>query len=96
MAWFTVETTYVDDPGKLADVRPRHRVYLRELVEQGSVAAAGPWSDDSAGFSIYVVADRAELDELLAADPYTIEGVAAHRTVHEWHIVLGSVGAAQL
>jgi uncharacterized protein len=94
MAWFTVETTYVDDPGKLADVRPRHRTYLRDLVEQGKVAAAGPWADDSAGFSVYVVADQAELDVLLAADPYTTEGVAAHRTIHEWNIVLGSVGAS--
>jgi uncharacterized protein len=94
MAWFTVETTYVSDQDKLADSRPRHREYLRALVEQGKVGAAGPWADDSAGFAIYQVADRAELDELLAADPYTIDGVAASRTVNEWKLVLGSVGAA--
>jgi uncharacterized protein len=94
MAWFTVETTYVDDADKLADSRPRHRAYLRELVERGTVAAAGPWADDSAGFAIYRVADRAELDRLLAEDPYTVDGVAAGRTVNEWNLVLGSVGAA--
>jgi uncharacterized protein YciI len=94
MAWFTVETTYVDDADKLAESRPRHRAYLRELVEQGTVAAAGPWADDSAGFAIYRVADRAELDRLLAEDPYTVDGVAAGRTVNEWNLVLGSVGAA--
>jgi uncharacterized protein YciI len=96
MAWFTVETTYVDDPGKLADSRPQHRVYLRALVEKGKVAAAGPWADDSAGFAIYHVADRAELDVLLAEDPYTIDGVAAARRINEWNLVLGSVGAAEL
>lgn len=94
MAWFTVETTYVDDPDKLADSRPRHRAYLAGLVEQGKVGAAGPWADDSAGFAIYQVADRAELDRLLAADPYTTDGVAADRTINEWKLVLGSVGAA--
>jgi uncharacterized protein YciI len=94
MAWFTVETKYVDDSGKLADSRPRHRVYLQALVEQGKVGAAGPWVDDSAGFAIYQVADRAELDELLAEDPYTIDGVAASRTVNEWKLVMGSVGAS--
>jgi uncharacterized protein YciI len=94
MAWFTVETTYVDDPGKLADSRPRHREYLRGLVESGKVGAAGPWADDSAGFAIYQVADRAELDVLLAEDPYTIDGVAASRKVNEWKLVMGSVGAA--
>jgi uncharacterized protein YciI len=96
MAWFTVETTYGEDRDKLADSRPRHRAYLQALVEQGKVAAAGPWVDDSAGFAIYQVADRAELDELLAADPYTVDGVAAARTVNEWKLVLGSVGATQL
>lgn len=94
MAWFTVETVYGSDRAKLEDSRPRHRAYLRTLVEQGKVGAAGPWADDSAGFAIYQVADRAELDELLALDPYTVDGVAQGRTVNEWKLVLGSVGAA--
>jgi uncharacterized protein len=94
MAWYTVETTYVDDRAKLEDSRPRHRAYLQALVEQGKVGAAGPWADDSAGFAIYQVADAAELDRLLADDPYTVDGVAKARTIHEWKVVLGSVGAA--
>jgi uncharacterized protein len=94
MACFTVETTYTDDRDALAAARPRHREYLARLVEQGAVAAAGPWADDSAGFAIYQVTDRAELDRLLDEDPYTTEGVAAARTIHEWKVVLGSVGAA--
>lgn len=91
MTWFTVETTYVDDRDKLAAARPLHREYLQRLIDDGRVAAAGPWADDSAGFAIYRVADRVELDRLLAEDPYTTEGVAAARTVHEWTIVLGSL-----
>lgn len=94
MVWFTVETTYTQDREKLAAARPKHRDYLRALVDQGRVGAAGPWADDSAGFAIYQVADRAELDRLLAEDPYTTEGVAHQRTIHEWKIVLGSVGSA--
>jgi uncharacterized protein len=94
MVWFTVETRYVEDRDRLAESRPRHRAYLRELVESGKVAAAGPWADDSAGFAIYAVADRAELDQLLADDPYTVDGVATGRTINEWKIVLGSVGAS--
>jgi uncharacterized protein len=94
MAWFTVETTYTADRERLAAARPRHREYLGRLVEQGSVAAAGPWADDSAGFAVYRVEDRAELDRLLEEDPYTTEGVAAARTIHEWNVLLGSVGSA--
>lgn len=92
MAWYTVETTYVEDRDRLAASRPKHRAYLRELVEQGKVAAAGPWADDTAGFAIYQVEDEAELDQLLAEDPFTVDGVAASRTIHEWKVVLGSIG----
>lgn len=88
MAWFTVETTYTDRD-KLAAARPRHREYLLRLADAGTVTAAGPWTDDTAGFAIYRVADRAELDRLLAEDPYTTEGVAAGRTVHEWNLIIG-------
>lgn len=90
MTWFTVETTYVSDRERLAATRPRHRDYLRGLAEQGKVLAGGPWADDSAGFAVYRVEDAAELDRLLEADPYTIDGIAAHRVVHEWKITLGS------
>lgn len=92
MAWYTVETTYIEDRDRLEASRPKHRAYLGELVERGKVAAAGPWADDSAGFAIYQVADEAELDRLLAEDPYTVDDVAASRTIHEWKVVLGSVG----
>jgi uncharacterized protein len=89
MAWFTVETTYTTDRDKLAAARPRHREYLQRLVEAGTVTGAGPWADDTAGFVIYRVADRAELDRLLTEDPYTTEGVAADRAVHEWKLIFG-------
>lgn len=92
MVWFTVETTYTQDRDALMAARPGHREYLTGLLEQGRIAAAGPWADDSAGFAVYRVDDRAELDRLLADDPYTTGGVVADRTVNEWRIVLGSVG----
>jgi uncharacterized protein len=94
MVWVTVETHYVEDRGKLTAARLRHREYLRGLVDEGQVVAGGPWADDSAGFAIYRVEDRAELDRPLAEDPYTTEGAAASRTVHEWRVVVGSVGPA--
>jgi uncharacterized protein len=89
MAWFTVETIYTDDRDQLAATRPRHREYLQRLAGEGKITGAGPWSDDSAGFVIYRVADRAELDRLLDVDPYTTDGVAKERAIHEWKLVIG-------
>lgn len=90
MAWFTVDTTYVEDRDKLMEVRPHHRDYLRELVAKGQVLVAGPWADDRGGFVIYQVDDRAQLDRLLADDPYTTDGVAAGRNIRELNITLGA------
>jgi uncharacterized protein YciI len=90
MAWYTVDTTYISDRDKLLAVRPDHRDYLRPLVDQGVVVVAGPWADDSGGFIVYQVDDRAQLDRLLADDPYTTEGVAAGREIKEWKITLGA------
>ncbi|MFD1050501.1 YciI family protein [Kibdelosporangium lantanae] len=90
MAWFTVDTTYVEDRDKLMEVRPKHRDYLRELVGRGEVLVAGPWAHDRGGFVIYQVDDRAHLDRLLADDPYTTQGVAANRVVEELNITLGA------
>lgn len=89
MPYFTADVRYTDDRELLLATRPRHRDYLRKLVDQGTVVAAGPWSDDLGGFTVYQVADQAELDRVLAEDPYTIEGVVAHRAVREWQPLLG-------
>jgi uncharacterized protein len=89
LPWFTVDTTYIEDRERLLAVRPDHRAYLNRLVEAGTVTGAGPWADDTGGFAIYQVGDRAELDRLLAEDPYTTERIAADRTVREWRLTLG-------
>lgn len=89
MTWFTVDTTYADDRALLDAARPAHREWLAGHVEAGRVLGAGPWGDDSGGFFVLAAADRAEVDELLAQDPYTTGGVAAARVVREWKIVLG-------
>ena len=89
MAWFTVDTTYTDDTALLDAVRPAHREWLSGHVESGRVLGGGPWADGSGGFFILAAADAAEVDEVLAKDPYTTERVAASRVIREWTIVLG-------
>ncbi|MGQ0840326.1 YciI family protein [Actinokineospora sp.] len=89
MTWFTVDTLYIADRDRLAAVRPAHRDYLRGLADTGQVLAGGPWADGTGGFFVVKVADRAELDAILAVDPYTTEGIAAERTVREWTIGIG-------
>ncbi|WP_197319672.1 YciI family protein [Saccharomonospora sp. NB11] len=87
MAWFVVEQTYV--PETFAAVRPRHRQFLASLVEDGTVAVAGPVGD-TGGMVIYRADDREHLQRIIDADPYHLEGVLAERTVREFDPVLGA------
>ncbi|MBN9746297.1 MULTISPECIES: YciI family protein [Amycolatopsis] len=87
MAWYLVEIRYVQE--KLADVRPRHRDYLKEHVEAGRVAVAGPLADNSGGLVLWQAEDEAALAELIDNDPYALEGVVAERSVREFKPLLG-------
>ncbi|GAB2978462.1 YciI family protein [Amycolatopsis acidiphila] len=88
MTWFLVETRYV--PEKYGEVRPRHREYLRELAENGTVAVAGPLGDDSGGVILMQAEDESALEKILDADPYHLEGALAQRTVREYKPVMGT------
>ncbi|WP_156754564.1 YciI family protein [Actinokineospora pegani] len=93
MTWFIVDTTYAADRDALRAARPAHREYLLELADRGTVVGGGPWADDLGGMFVAKVADRAELDAILAADPYTTGGVVAEQKVREWEPKLGKLSS---
>ena len=83
---FAVQLTFSDDPARL-DHRPAHRERLAALAAEGRLLAAGPWSDESGALLVFLVGDRAEVDEIIAADAYyTAPGVEV-ADVHEWNPV---------
>lgn len=88
MAWYLVEIRYVQE--KLAEVRPRHRDFLRGLADQGQVAVAGPLGDNSGGVVLIQADDLDALHKIIDTDPYYTDGVVAERTVREFTPVLGS------
>ncbi|MGH3520167.1 MAG: YciI family protein [Haloechinothrix sp.] len=88
MAWYLVEIRYVQE--KLAEVRPRHREFLRELAGQGQVAVAGPLGDGTGGVVLIQAADLDALHNIIDTDPYYTDGVVAQRSVREFMPVLGA------
>ena len=62
--------------------RPEHREWLTALKADGRLVQAGPFADGSSSLLVFDVADEAELDVLLAADPYPKDSVVATR--REW------------
>lgn len=88
MARFVREIAFVAEDTRRLAVRPRHRAYLRALWERGKLITAGPWADDRGALLVYEVADLAELDELVAADPYAEAAVVTEVGVREWRPIL--------
>lgn len=92
--FFVVTMTHPDGDGWGQHVLP-HVEYLKSLIEQGKLRASGPVKGQPlrAGLLIFTVADRAELDALIAADPFAIEGLISELTVTEWDPLFGAFSA---
>lgn len=89
MARFLVLTTF-SSAEKRMQHRAEHRVYLNQLVDQGSLLMAGPFADERGGLIIFEAADEAEVQRLLDDDPFTINGVFATTEIRPWILVAGS------
>jgi uncharacterized protein YciI len=66
----------------LANVRPieevdkqldAHRAWLAANTRDGRIAVAGPLESRTGGLIVASCADRAELDEMMARDPFVVE-----------------------
>lgn len=91
MAKFVMTADFkTDKTSERLEVRPRHRDYLRKLLDDGKLFGSGPWMDDSGACIVYEAADEDEARALLAADPYTEAEVLQGITIKEWNPVLHS------
>jgi uncharacterized protein YciI len=89
MAKFAVILTYdAADTEPRAAVRPAHREYLWSLANAGKLLHAGPFADDSGALLVYEAETRDEAAAMLAADPFSTEGIVKASTIHEWNRVL--------
>ncbi|MEN9717433.1 MAG: hypothetical protein RIQ99_311 [Pseudomonadota bacterium] len=92
--FYVVTMTHPDGPGWGQHVMA-HVEYLNQLVVLGKLRASGPVEGlgQRAGLLIFTVADRAELDALIAADPFAVEGLIDDLTVVEWNPLFGAFAA---
>ncbi len=93
MSVFALHYTYGGPPELLAEHRPAHRAFLRELHERGINLASGPLGDDAA-LVVLEAADAAEVERLIQDDPLVVHGVVTEHTVREWSVTIGAVGGA--
>jgi len=72
-----------------------HVNYLNDLIEQGKLRASGPAVGTTlrTGVLLFTVAERAEVDALIAGDPFAREGLIEELTVIQWDPLFGAFAA---
>jgi uncharacterized protein YciI len=83
-----VTLKFTDDAARRQEVRPVHREYLHKLVAEGKLEQSGPFVDDSGALLVYDAADLAEVQQLLANDPYAPHGIVESVAINEWNRVI--------
>lgn len=92
MNLYAVEYSYVPDTAALDEHRPAHREFLRALVPDPLLVAGAYQQTDEPGALLLVRAASAqEVEELLNADPFNVEGLIAERRVRLWNPGIGTL-----
>ena len=89
MAIFAVTYKYIDDPELINQIRPTHRVWLKELLDQEVLLVSGPMVNRAASLLVFRSDSVEELSTLLDNDPLEVAGVIEERIIEEWNTVFG-------
>jgi uncharacterized protein YciI len=80
-----------NDTDLRAQRRDDHVAYLNKLKDEGSLVAAGPYTDLTGGTILYQADTVQDVETLIAGDPYTQAEVTKDRHLREWKVTVGSV-----
>ncbi len=89
MAIYAVTYKYIDDPELINQIRPPHRVWLKELLDEGILLVSGPMVNRAAALLVFSASSEEELSALLDRDPLEVAGVIEERIIEEWNTVFG-------
>ncbi|MEW6583546.1 MAG: YciI family protein [Actinomycetota bacterium] len=84
-----VEYDYVEDIlERRGPFREEHLARLRQAKDRGLVLAAGAVGDPPVGAVIVLTDDRRAAEELVAADPYVVNGLVTGWRIRPWNVVV--------
>ncbi|EME22610.1 YciI family protein [Rhodococcus triatomae] len=94
MPLFLVTYVHPDPQGWKTHLGP-HLEWIAAQVESGALRASGPTftGENRTAALLFNTADRAELDSIIATDPYMEHGQVSGLTVAEWDPIFGMLNA---
>ena len=94
MAIFAVTYAYSAREAELAEIRPTHREFFKNLLEKQILLASGPMVDRPGALLIVRAESVEKVAELLDQDPFDIAGYIGERAIAEWNPIFGPWSAA--
>ncbi len=73
---------YDADQKKVDAVFPQHREYLRELLGDGRLVAAGPFTEHKGAVYVYEAESREQAEEWVKGDPFGAAGIVVKWQIH--------------
>ena len=94
MKLFLVEGHYSEITEEMVAVRPSHRVYIEQMVNEGKIAAAGRAMGEGHTSGVYIIPGETaeEAKAILEADLYYQKGFVTHITARRWALAFGTAG----
>ena len=86
MGYFVAIVDLRDDKALVDRTVAAHRAYLQGLLDAGKLVISGPWEDETGALFIFEAEDQAEVERLLAEDPYRQAGVMTNARIKEWRV----------
>lgn len=94
MAFYVVTMSHPDGPEWNRHVL-EHVEYLLDLIDEGRLKASGPLKGTKlrSGFLIFIADSRAEVEAMVAGDPFSREGLIEELSIEEWDPYFGAFSA---
>lgn len=92
MGIYAVTYIYGPDTDVARDAhRPKHKDFLADLHEAGTLRVSGPLTDGTGALLVLEAESADAVEELLDRDPFRQEGLIGERTVRGWSIFFGGL-----
>ena len=84
---FAAIIEYSTDTAKITEHRPTHRAYLTQLLNEGKLAASGPFMDDWGALIVYEAPTKEAAEAIMQNDPFYKLGVFVKWDLRPWNAV---------
>lgn len=91
MPIFAVTYDHPNETGWQQHLMP-HIDWLKDRLKDGSLLASGPFAGEPGRTAMLLInmPDRPTLDQLIASDPFALEGLIENLTIRQWDPIFGA------